>query len=807
MRNTIGAVSSSSILKEFVKKVLSYKLYFIICIILFVAAAFLVNKYSTPVYEVNASLLLTQNHRSSILSGSDLFKGAEFLQDNKNIENELNMFTSFSLVSSNIANLNFEVGYFLEKEELIKIRQEIYDESPFTVTIDKSHIQPFDVNFYIEILSDSTYRLSASQKEVMLYNYVDDEIKNSINNFSVNGVHRFNQPINNEYFRFSITLNQKKTTTLDPSKARYFFRFYHLDYLTLIYLKRFKVEPVSALASIINIHFKGENISKITTFLNKYVELYLNANLEKKNKAAVSTVQFIDSQISQVSDSLMTSESKLRDYRTSNQITDLPFQGQRLVDELSKIETDRATLEVQKRYYKYVIDYFNKNNNIADVVPPSSMNITDPIMNKLISDLLELNAARATILNSNSQKSLFLGQIESKIKVQKETILENVKNNLNTLNLTINELDYRYNKLSGDISRLPKAEISMGGMERKFKLNDAIYTFLLQKRAEAEISRESSMPDYEVVSPAREITSTIIAPRKSINLLIAIFLGLLIPSLYILIKDFLNDKLESVFEIEQLSKHKVIGAIYKNKHRMEAVVAERPRSSISESFRILRTNLSFKFNGEASRVILITSSVPREGKSFISFNLAASIASMGYKTLVMDCDLRRGTLHDKFNIDNSIGLSTYLVNKSLLDDIIVNTFVPNLFFIPAGPVLPNPAELLESNITEKLFQYLRLHFDYIIIDTSPIGAVADAYLLMKYASQTLIVSRQDYTKKEIFIEVIKGLETNKLSNYDIVFNGLNYMKSSYGRYYGTYYDEKPDKKQKNKKKMSKIVNN
>src|ERR1035437_1224224 len=166
MRNTIGAVSTSSILKEFVKKVLSYKLSFTICIILFVATAFLVNKYSTPVYEVNASLLLTQNHRSSILSGSELFKGAEFLQDNKNIENELNMLTSFSLVSSTITNLNYEVGYFNEKEELIKTKQEIYDETPFTVIIDKSHIQPIDANFYIEILSDSTYRLSASQKEV-----------------------------------------------------------------------------------------------------------------------------------------------------------------------------------------------------------------------------------------------------------------------------------------------------------------------------------------------------------------------------------------------------------------------------------------------------------------------------------------------------------------------------------------------------------------------------------------------------------------------------------------------------------------
>jgi len=338
------------------------------------------------------------------------------------------------------------------------------------------------------------------------------------------------------------------------------------------------------------------------------------------------------------------------------------------------------------------------------------------------------------------------------------------------------------------------------GMERKFKLNDAIYTFLLQKRAEAEIARESNFPDYEVLNPAREITSSVIAPRKTINYAIALFLALLLPSLYILIKDFLNDKIMNVYEVELLSKHKVIGTIFKNKHKGEAVVAEHPRSSIAESFRTLRTNLSFKLNGESSRVILITSSLPKEGKSFISFNLAASIASMGYKTLIIDCDLRRGTLHEKFKVDNTLGLSTYLVNKSLVDDIIVGTFVPNLFFIPGGPVLPNPAELIESSASDKLFNYLKVHFDYIIIDSSPVGAVADSYLLMKFVSKTLLISRFDYTRKDIFAEVIKGLDTNKLTNYELVFNDVNYKKSSYGRYYGGYYnDELKDKKGKSKK--------
>jgi capsular exopolysaccharide synthesis family protein len=546
-----------------------------------------------------------------------------------------------------------------------------------------------------------------------------------------------------------------------------------------------KVEAVTPLSSIINITYKGENLEKIKTFLNKYLDFYLNANLEKKNKASVNTIQFIDSQISQISDSLNSSESKLRDYRSANQVTDLSFQGQRLYDQLTQLETQMTALEMQRRYYNYVIEYLNKNKDVANIVPPSSMNVNDPVMNQYISDLIALNSERAAIINTSSKKNLFLGQIENKIRAQKDAILENVQNNLNTLVLSLNELKYRYSKQTGEISKLPRTETRLVGIERKFKLNDAIYTFLLQKRAEAEIERASNTPDYEVLNPARPITATIVSPKKTINLFIAFFLGLLIPSIGILLKDFFNDKVQSASEIEALSQHKVIGVILKNKHKSEAIVAERPRSSVAESFRKLRTNLLIRPMSTSAKSILVTSSMPYEGKSFVSFNLAASIASIGYKTLIIDFDLRKPVLHNKFNIDNSIGLSHYLVNKASVDDIIVKTFVPNLFFMPAGVLLPNPSELIEAGACDKLFNYLKANFNFLIIDTPPLGAVTDSYLLMKYATQVLLVARQNYSNKEVVSDVIKGLSVNNLNNYEIVLNDVNYKKNNYS----TYYDE------------------
>jgi tyrosine-protein kinase Etk/Wzc len=224
---------------------------------------------------------------------------------------------------------------------------------------------------------------------------------------------------------------------------------------------------------------------------------------------------------------------------------------------------------------------------------------------------------------------------------------------------------------------------------------------------------------------------------------------------------------------------------------------------VAESFRTLRTILFIKLNIDSSKVILVTSSMPGEGKSFVSANLSASIASMGYKTVVIDCDLRKCTLHQKFNIDNSIGLSSYLVNKALIDDILIETQVPNLSFIPAGPLFPNPAELFKSEIADKLFSYLKSTFDYVIIDTPPLGAVADSYLLMKYATHSLIVSRQNYTRKDIFSDVLNGLESNNLHKFDIIMNDLNFKKSSYGQHYGKYYSEEKVKEKGFKKSLKK----
>lgn len=786
MLNTIEPESSIAPVKYFILKVISLKYLYIFLLVICFAFAYLYNKYSGKTYEAAASLSPVENKTSSLLSSEQRFGGLQSLEQLNNIENDITNLSSYALVYSTVQKMNLEVSYFRENRSFLKQTTELYNISPYNVVIDKSHIQPINTNIYITMLDDSSFRLTISEKEVDLYNYVDNLVISEDNTIELDTICRFNETISNDFFKFSVSLN--KNVHIDkPDKYLYFFKFNHLDFLAKAYLKQMEIEKASPLASIINISFSERNLEKTITFLNEYLNSFLEENLSKKNKIARSTVNFIDSQISEISDSLVLSESQLRNFRSANQVMDLGFQGQRTYEQMTQIETERASLKVQERYYNYVINYFKANEDVSGIVPPSAMNVSDPIINQLITTLHDLNAQRSAIIaGSNPEKNIFLSQIDSKIRVQRQAIIETFTNNLNTLTLSLNELDYRQSKLSNEISRLPRTEMNMVSMERKFNLNDAIYTFLLQKRSEAAIALASNYPDYEITEPAREITSRVVSPKQLINYMFALFFGLLIPTVFLIIRDFFDDRIRSINDAEYILHRSVLSIIYTNNHKSDAVVAEFPKSAVSESFRNLRSSLFLKSGIAQSKVILVTSSQPQEGKSFISSNLASSVASVGYKTLLIDCDLRRPTLHIKLKEENSVGLTNYMVKNASADDIIRNTVIKNLDFIPAGPVIPNPSELLELGVLDDLIKYLKTKYDYIIIDSTPVGIVADATLLMKYSTKVLMIIRNNFTRKDIFGNVITSLRTNKLDNYDIIYNDLNLHKSSY-RHYSNYY--------------------
>jgi tyrosine-protein kinase Etk/Wzc len=789
--------------KKIFQKLYTYNRVYITLIIALLVTAFLYNRFSTVKYRNNTVLNLSEKDNANAFTpSSDLFQSFGLFNTKENIDNELELIKSFSLIKKVISESGLKVTYYsyknspltsvLAKTPLVR-KYELYNQSPIEVVVDQSVPQATGLIFHVVILNENEFTLQANGEEVALYNYIDDQIVSFVNNITFRQRFKFGDEIKTRYFNFRV--QQTKYFDKNYTKnSNLCFYLNNINYLALQFQGGLKTETTNERSTLISISFTGTHPQLIIDFLNNLTSAYLGKSLEKKNKTALSTIDFIDSQISDVADSLNYAESTLKNFRSAQGVMDLNFQGQQIFEQLNKLENDRAALQVQKKYYESLGSYLASNSELSDVMAPSSMNVVDPILTGLVTQLIALNSERATLMNNaTNQQNLYLSDINVRIENTRQTIRETVKNTLNNLNMSLNEINYRMNRATGQIAQMPKTELQLRGIERKFKLSDAIYTFLLQKRSEAQIARASSMPDYEVVDPAISALSRAVSPKRSLNYLIALFLGFLLPTFFIFTKDFLNNKITDAEEVETITKYPHIGRVFHNYHRSKQVVNEHPNSSVTESFRAVYANFQFFSEGGKRQVILFTSSTSGEGKTFCSINLASVIALNGHRVALLEFDLRRPKIHQEFGTSNIIGISSFLIDKAIIEDIITPTHIQNLDLISAGPAAPNPAELIGSERTGELIDKLKEMYDYVIIDSAPAGILTETLLLMKHTDLNIFVTRIDRTNKEAFRNTIRSFEGKKISNISILINDLNIRRESYRYAYDNkYYTDDKD---------------
>lgn len=772
--------------KEFLKQLKAFKFLYLIFLLFFFLLAFIITTYSFDRFESVSKIKPIRGEGANLLS-NDLFRGLQAFSETMQIENEINNLLSFSTILSTINQLNFEVSYYLKTGGLLKKTTELYHDTPFLVTFDKSHIQPINTRFFVHQISESTYRLTASNKEAHLLNYVDRQIAGKIYSFSLDTILAYNEPLKHQNLYLTISINKDYKVENSRSSDQYYFVFYDDEMLAKTYLDNLNIEQMSHASSVLQVRFRGNNLQKTIDLLNNFLVTYFEENLAKKNQMAANTINFIDSQLSEVSDSLFVSGSLLRDFRSRNQVMDLGFQGQMVFNQLQKVDEEIIKLRTHERYYNFLLEFLRiHSTDFSGIILPSAMNVEDPLITQTISELITLSSERANIIAVKGENNLFLAEIDSKIRVQKQIIVENVRNNLNTMSTTLNELNFRAQRHSAQLSNLPRTELNMVNMQRKFDINDELYTFLLQKRSEAAITLASNSPDFEILEPSREITSKKVSPKLMLNYMIALFLGLLFPTVGMVGKSLFNQKIQNTQYIEQLINRSVLGVIFSNNKKSEKVVEDFFLHPSAESFRAIKSSLLIKSQFKGPKIILITSPQPEDGKSFVTYNLGASIALAGHKTVILDADLRRPTMHKKFKVDNKLGISSILTKNTPINKTIHQASVENLSFIAAGPILEMPSKLLESGVLDALIHFLQEEYEYIIIDTTPVGMIADAQLLFKNATHILIVTRNNHTRKDLFADVIDKLETNNILNFDVVFNDVDFLGSPY-RVYNKYY--------------------
>ncbi len=737
--------------------------FFLITLLISFFFAWLFITLSIPKYKVTTSLLIEQEQKTSSINNEQLLEGFGLGSGMKNLDNQIMILKSKSLISRTLEELNFQNEYYVRG---IFDDLSLYPASPIQIIPENTDSIPTDIEFNFNVLNNDLFELFAELKDK--------------SEFQVEST--FGKTIKFREGNFHIEKKADKW----PSEKSYnsiYFIHHNLDDLAESYSQRLKVEPASKNGTILTISIEGTNKAMLIDFLNKLTEIFLENSLDKKNQEAVRTITFIDDQLIGISDSLLITENKLQEFRSRNRVMNLSSQGQAIINQAMDLENEKARIEIEANYYNYLADYLLKDNAGEVPIAPATMGISDPGLTKLVADLADMQSQLYS--KSLGEKNPLQGQLLLRIRNTKEALKETLNGLRRANNLARDENQNQIRTINAQATALPVTERQLLGIERKFKLNDELYTFLLEKRAVAQIQKASNMPDNEIIDSAKA-DPVPLKPKKALIYLSAFFLGICVPFFWIIASEKLSNKIKGDEDIKKITDIPVIGHIPHNQIKKNTIVMDDPPSHVSEAFRSLRSKMQFLTKEARVPVILITSSCPEEGKSFTAINIASVYSLIGKRTVIVGFDLRKPRLYDDFDINNDQGVSTWLIGKNSFHDIIKETRYENLSIIPAGPIPPNPSELLALDKTAELVRLLKDSYDCIVIDSSPIGTVSDSFHLSGLVDATIVIVRQDMTPKNLLENTLKDITFSEFKSVSIIVNDIKTIenKYTYGGKYG-----------------------
>lgn len=769
-------------IKSLIYIFLSHWYLFAIGAVLALAAAYLINRYSTNIYQAKGTVIIKEGRG---LDPTTIMTTSNFA-NYQNLDNEIAILRSYSLRERVIKKMGIEVTYFGKGRIL---STELYDKSPFKVEYDASVPQAIGLDYDITFKKNGDFSLNAVADRVTKYDYILGQIVESRSeNVSIKSEHKQGEWIDNGYNRIRIVLNED----VQPERLKGITKSFRLNsYSSLVsQMSAFTASPQSKSSSVIAVTMSGPNKQKIVDFVNLMMTEYVSRGLERKNMVSENTIQFINDQLGDIQKSLSSAENALKDFRTRNDLMNLDLQANQVYNTLRALDKERSEKNVNLMLYKRLQNYIQTQiDDPENLAAPSTMGISDPLLERLVQQLVTLSQTKATQLLTQTEQHPQIVKLDEQIVTTKKTLLETVNNLVDNAQMSLKELDKRIARTEAESKVLPEKERQLLNYQRNFNFNDDTYKYLMQRRAEAQILRASNTPDNEVLDEARVDRTLKVAPRSSMNYLVALIIGLLIPALILFLRDFFNVSVNDRKDVEKLTNFPIIGQVSQSPDKDPLVVINSPKSPISEAFRSIRTNIEFITQGKPKSTILVTGDIQGIGKTFNSLNIASIYALYGKKTVLLGFDMRKPKLYQEFGLSNNVGLSSYLSNKDAFESIIQpSNKIPNLDVITSGPIPPNPAELIASEKCSDLFTKLKETYDYIIIDTPPLGLVTDAFLLMRHSDVNLFIVRQGQTNKNIFGSIIKDIEDRGL-DASIVINGIETGKGyGYGRYkYGYGY--------------------
>lgn len=759
--------------KRYFYLVLGYWYWVLILVVLGAGAGYFFGKFTPSTYQIDTSIIVPEDKNAVNLES--LFENSIPVGSGKaSINNEVELLKSYTLNHRAIENLNWRTTWF--KKRLFNW-EGLYTKEPYIVHEAENSVNAEEI--FIEIIPQNETQYTLEADGIGLVNNEQVEIS-----FHATGT--FDQPFHNEFFNF--TLHPKETPEKNQEE-KYRFSFRNSNKQTFNYLNKIQIVPTDKQGEVIRLSLEGTEPLRNIHYLNELVRVYLALKLDKQTETKKRSLGFIDNQLSGISDSLNVAGTNFTEFRSKNQIIDLSTQGELVMEQMGEIERQRSQQQMQLEYFRNLLDYLAKGKNIKQFSAPSVVGIEDPSLNALVLKLGDLYSRREVLSFSAYESNPTLVLLNKEINQVNEQLRENLINLIDNANLSIQSLNQRYDRISKQLNNLPGQEQELINIRRQYELTNEIYTFLLQRRAEIEIALAAAVVDIQIIDPARmeRIKQTGTAPAMLI--FIGALLGFVIPVVIILLSDLFNTKIHSQEDVEKLTPITIVGNVLHNRIKSELVVVTDPTAPITESYRTIRTNLQYKFTEPGQKVIGIHSVSPGEGKTFTAINLAGILAMNDKKTLLIGADMRKPRLHHIFEVDNSAGLSDYLIGQKTREEIVQSTGIDCLSLIPSGTIPPNPAELLERQGFTELLEWAKQEYKYIIIDNAPVSMVTDGLITSRLSDLNLFILRYGVSQKDQLKFMNEMSQKGAMNNSAIVINDIKLNGYGYGYSY-KYADAK-----------------
>ena len=763
-------------------KYLFYWKWFLISLIVCIAVAAIYLKFTLPNYGIKTSVLIKDDVKGSGSVEMNVFKDMSIITQKNNVDNELELLKNSLIIEKVVRELGVYASYY--QINTLKLVQRLGinnffpnlgkyksyvlygDESPILVSLPDSTLKDFNnaVSFHVLVHPNGVCEFSG------IYNNKEYKLKALITDKTVklpSGVINIRKSNMRSHEDMLLEINLENPTTVADQ-----------------FLGQIKMELASKGSSVVNLSLVCSNVALGKDFLQKFIEVYNREEMNEQLDMANKTSQLIEEHLNALSRELSTVESQAENYKQSQGITDLASQSEMYNAQTADAEQKRVDLETQLGIVSNLKNHIQNNNR--DQLLPSNSGIKSGGLNEMISNYnkLILDKNRLSRIASGSNQAMV--DLNNKIETTYNTVQSSLQNEENNLQIARRDIMSQYYQNSARIRAVPRQERQYTEIKRQQGVKEGLFLYLLQKKEEKYMNMSSVAPSTKLIDNVRYAGP--VSPRKKIILLSSLLIGLLIPVIGIKFRDLLRYQIENKEELEAISIVPVLGEIPKTDQKGNVLVKENSTDSFTEMVRLLRANLLFVMDSPDKKVINMLSSVSGEGKSFVTINLAISLALLEKKVLIIELDVRKPRLSDYIGIENKSGITLYLSGQINQSELIKPTGIhPNLSIITAGTIPPNPNELLAKPTLDQLIDDLRRQFDYIVIDTAPIGVVSDSLLLNRLADVTLYVVRAEFTPKKDIEDATTLYKKKKLKNMYFVLNDVDLTKHTYRYGYGKKY--------------------